>query len=173
MAGAVEFADIAGVEPAIPKRTARLFRRIEVAARHVLAPDEDLAVVGNPDFDAGNRFSDGTFGGVKWMIQRDDRRRFGQPVALDNDESKTSPEGFELGIERRRADNDCPELETEHPVHGAVLPPPLRPVHLLGWFDGRFRGDADDVIPQHFEHLRYADKHRDASIVNLPDDVVR
>ena len=55
LAGAVDLADIAGVEPAIPKRRAGLFRRVEIAARHVLAAHENLAVVGNPDFDAGDR----------------------------------------------------------------------------------------------------------------------
>ena len=106
------------------------------------------------------------------MIQRDDRRRFGQAVSLDDDESQPSPERFELGIERRRADDDRPELEAEHPVHarGTSTSAPSSASSRRRF--GRFRRHAHDVIPEHLEDLRHAHQHRDASLANLPDDVV-
>ena len=62
LSAGVELADVAGVKPAVAERAARLFRRVEVAARHVLAAHEDLAVVGDLDLDAGDRLADGALG---------------------------------------------------------------------------------------------------------------
>ena len=54
------------------------------------------------------------------MIERDDRRGLGEAVALNDDESELAPERFELGVERRRADDERPELPAEHPMHVPV-----------------------------------------------------
>ena len=90
--------------------------RVEVAAGHVLAADEDLAVLGDLHFDAGDRLADRPRERVKRVIERDDRRGLGEAVALDDHEAEPPPERLELGIERRRADDDRPELEAEHAV---------------------------------------------------------
>ena len=76
------------------------------------------------------------------MIQRDDRRGLGEAVALNHEESEPAPEGLELGIERRRTDDDSPELPAEQPVHAAVAPPSPRPVHAVGRRHRRFRNDC-------------------------------
>ena len=60
------------------------------------------------------------------MVQRDDRRGFGQAVALDDDEAEPLPELLERGGERRGADDERPELHAEHPVDAAVAPPARR-----------------------------------------------
>ena len=88
---AVDLAHVAGVKPAVPECDARLFRRVEVPARDVLAAHEDLAIVGNLDLDAGDRLADGTLRGVERMVQGDDRRRLGQPIALDDDKTRAVP----------------------------------------------------------------------------------
>ena len=111
---------------------ARFFRRVEVAARDVVAADEDLAVLGDLHLDARDRLADGAAGGAERMVEGHDRRGFGQPVALDDEKPEPPPERFELGIERRGADDERPELEAEHAVDGAVEPPAPEPVDLLG-----------------------------------------
>ena len=57
------------------------------------------------------------------MVQRDDGCGLGEPVALDNGESHLAPERLEVGLERRRADHEGPELPAEDPMHVAVVPP--------------------------------------------------
>ena len=54
----VELADVAGVEPAVLERRARLLGRVVIAGRDVLAAHEDLAVVGDAHLDAGDRLAD-------------------------------------------------------------------------------------------------------------------
>ena len=171
LSAGVELADVAGVKPAVAERAARLLRSVEVAARHVLAADEDLAVVGDLDLDAGDRLADGALGRMERMVQRDDRRRLGEAVTLNDDKAQASPERLELGIERGRADDDRPELESEHAMHGAIPPPARRPVHLRRRL-GRLRRHAHEMVPQDLEDLGHAHQHRHAPIVDLPDDVV-
>src|SRR5439155_717754 len=48
-----DLSDVAGVEPAVFERLGSLFSGVEVAARHVLAAHENLAVLGDLHFDAG------------------------------------------------------------------------------------------------------------------------
>ena len=60
------------------------------------------------------------------MIQRDDRRGLGEPVALDDDEPELAPELLELGVERRGADDERPELQAEQPMDAPVAPPARR-----------------------------------------------
>ena len=69
-----------------------------VARRDVLAADENLAVVGDLHLDAGDRLADRSRVRLERVIHRDDRRGFGQAVALDHDE----PEPLPVVLERRR-----------------------------------------------------------------------
>ena len=109
-------ADVAGVEPAVLERARGVLVRVEVAGRDVLAAHEDLAVGGDLHLDAGDRLADRSLLRAERMIQRDDRRRLGQAVALDHDEPELAPERFELGLERRGADDERPELPAEQPM---------------------------------------------------------
>src|SRR4029079_18312067 len=54
----VERADVAGVEPAVLEDGGGLVRLVVVAQHHVRAARQDLAVLGNPYFDVGNRLAD-------------------------------------------------------------------------------------------------------------------
>ena len=144
-----------------------------VPGRHVLAPHQDLAVVGDADLDAGDRGPNRSLARLERMIQRDDRRGFGEAVSLDHRETHAPPELFELGRQRRRADDERPELQTKRPVHAAVAPPAAgdrdaRPAAARG-----FRERAHDVFAQHVEDLRHAHEHRHAPRLDQPDDVVR
>src|SRR6185436_20261508 len=61
--------------------------------------------------------------GAERMVQRDDGRGLGQPVALDDHEPELAPERLERRIERRRADDEGPELHPERAVDAAIAPP--------------------------------------------------
>ncbi len=101
------------MEPSVFERPRGFFRRVEVAARDVLAPNQDLAVCGDLQVDTGHGFADGTLFRSEGMIQADDRSRLGQTVALHDDESQLSPERFERVVERRGADDESPEFQAE------------------------------------------------------------
>jgi hypothetical protein len=47
------------------------------------------------------------------MVQGDNRRSFCQSIALDDCESHPAPELFNVGRQRRRADDEGPELQTK------------------------------------------------------------
>ena len=97
------------------------------------------------------------------MIERDDRRRLGQPVALNDDEAEALPELLERGRQRRGADDKRPELQAEH-ADGS------RGSATIAWEStgvgsGRVGGggiDAQRVLLQHVEDLRHAHDHRNA-----------
>src|SRR5262249_34621398 len=117
------FADIAGVKPAVFERALGFRVGVEVPARDVLAADENLAVFRDLHFHAGDWLADRSVLRAERMIQADDGRRLGEPVSLNDDEAELFPERFELRVERRRADDEGPELEAEQLVHAAVAPP--------------------------------------------------
>ena len=54
----VDAADVAGVQPAVLERLRRRLGRAVVALGDVVAADEDLAVLGDPHLDAGDRLAD-------------------------------------------------------------------------------------------------------------------
>ena len=118
-----ELADVAGVEPPVLER-ARGFRSgPEVSGRDVVAANEDLAVRRDLHLDAGDGLSDRSALGAERMVERDDRRGLGEAVALDHGESHLAPERLELGLERRRAHDERPELPAEDPMDVPVVPP--------------------------------------------------
>ena len=132
-AGRVELADVAGVEPAVleaPSPARRLVGAggLVVAGRDVVAADEDLAVGRDLHLHAADRRADRALRRAQRMVERDDRRRLGEAVALHDEEAELAPERFELRIERRGAADDAPELPAEQPMDVAVAPPAPRPV---------------------------------------------
>ena len=125
-----DLADVAGVEPAVFERPRRVGFVVEVAASHIFAADEDLAVRRDLHRHARDRLADRPFPGPERMIQRDDRRRFGEPVPLHDDEPQLTEERLEVRLERRRADHERPELEPKGSVNAAVPPPAPCEVHF-------------------------------------------
>ena len=63
-----------------------------VTGTDVLATHENLAIIGDLDLHAADRGADRSGVGLERMIERDDRRRFSQAVALDDDEAEPLPE---------------------------------------------------------------------------------
>ena len=171
--GVVHLADVARAEPPVFEGVGGGLRRVEVALRHVVALHEDLAVGGDFHLQPVNRLADRPAAHRERMIQGDDRRRLRQAVALDDGEAEARPVHLEVRVERRRAHDEGPELHAEQPVHVAVQPPPLHPVHARAGRRGRRRRGVLHVAAEHVEHLRHRHEHRDAPLVNLPDDVVR
>ena len=119
----VHLADVAGVKPPALECLGRGLGGAEVALRDVLAPHEDLAVVGDLHLDAGDGLADRSLAGAERMVEADDGRRLGEAVALDHHEAEPAPELLERRIERRGADDEAPELQSEEPVRPAIAPP--------------------------------------------------
>ncbi len=167
----VALADVAGVEPAVGvEDRGGIF---VVAARDVLAANQNLAIVGDADLDALDGRTDRALARLERVIERDDRCGFGQAVPLDDREPHAPPEFLEVGRQRRGADDKRPELEAERGVHAPVAPP------APGNRDAgrrrllRFGPRARRVLAQHGKHLRHADEDRDAACLDQPQDVVR
>ena len=124
----VDFADVARAEPAVFEGTRRFAGGVEVASRHVLAAHENFAVLRDFHLDARDGFPDRALLGTEWMIEGHNRRRLREAVTLNHDESQLGPEGFQLAFERRRADDERPEFESEEPVDAAEMPPSQNPM---------------------------------------------
>ena len=106
------------------------------------------------------------------MIQADDRRRLGEAVALHDDESELAPERLERAVERRRADDKRPEFQAEHAMNPAEMPPAPHPVPRRARAR-RLRRDAQHVLAQDIEDLRYRHDDGDPPLLHLRDDVDR
>ena len=107
------------------------------------------------------------------MIQRDDGRGLGEAVALDHQKPKLGEERFQIGRQRRRANDKAPELPAEQPMHFAIAPPAAQPVAFPRLQLAQFRKCLDEMRSQDFENLRYRYQHRNAPRANLPQDFVR
>ena len=123
---------------------ARLLRRVEVAAssrsRRARGSRRPAAIFTSTP---AIGFADRSALGAERVIQRDDRRGLGQAVALDDDEPEPAPERLELGIERRGADDERPELQAEQPMDPPVAPPaPATSASLRADGSRRLRRDA-------------------------------
>ena len=107
------------------------------------------------------------------MIQRDDRGGLRQAVTLDDDKSKAAPEGFERSFERRGADHERPEFQSEQAMHGTVPPPSLRDAFVCRRHLAHVRVEPRDVIGEDVENLRHRYEHGNAPRLHLPHDFVR
>src|SRR6266571_4934 len=149
------------------------FGIFEVAARHVFAAHENFAVVCNAHFDACDRRADRSLARLERVIERDDRRGFGEAVALNNGEADAPPELFEVRRQRRRTDDKGPELQAECRVDAPVPPPPAWNRDARGRRLARFRPRACRMVTQDVENLRHADEARDSPRLDQSLDVVR
>src|SRR4051794_30610883 len=100
----VDLADVAGVEPAVV--VDGLPRRIIIVPipLHDVRPSaQNLAILGDLHFDAGDDFSDRTDASPLRRVDGDDRRGLGEAVAFVNVESGADEECGQSGGERRPA----------------------------------------------------------------------
>jgi hypothetical protein len=159
-AAGVHLADIAGVEPPVAQRRhLPSAGRVVVPGRDVVASDQDLAVVGDLDRDAADRRSHGPLGRLERVIQRDDGRRFGEPVALNDEKAQRAPEVLEVGFERRGAADHTPEFPAEQAMRAPVVPPATKKMLAREQVrSGGFRQHALDMVAQHLEDFGDADE---------------
>ncbi len=94
-----------------------------ISAGHSAATDQNFAIRSQLDFAPGQHFADRSFAQTKRMIDADDRRSFGKPIALDHGVSQPSPELFGDAVERRSAGDECPEFPSELAMHAPENPP--------------------------------------------------
>ncbi len=124
----IELADIAGAKPAFFVQHRLELFCLPIAGSNVGAAHQDFAVLIELDFAAFQHFADRTLAGAKRMVQRNERSGFGEAVALNHDEAKPPPEFFGLGIKRRAAGDEGPELPAELVMDSAESPPALHKV---------------------------------------------
>ena len=117
------------------ERLRRGLRVVEVAAHHVDALDQQLAVVGDPDADAGQRPPDGADLDLLGRVDRRRGGRLGQPPALEDGDADAAEEVAEPGAQRRAAGDGVlhaaaergPQLAVDEPVEEGVPQPQDRP----------------------------------------------
>ena len=115
------------------------------------------------------------------MIDRDERRRLRHAVALYDREAEATPEHLTLGVERRAAGDEGPELPAEVTVDVAERPEALERVRASGCrefasqlFAATARGLAPlDVLAQTVEHARDCDDDGDALCPDRAGDLRR
>ena len=112
----VEGPDVAGVEPAVHDRFVRRRLVAEVPLHHVVAAAEDLAVVGDLDVHAPNGNPHRAEPEAVPAVHGDDRRGFGQSVALDHDPARGQEELGDVAGKRRPAGDE----ELHPPAHPGV-----------------------------------------------------
>src|SRR5260370_42706375 len=119
----VEFAEVAGAEPAFAGRHRLQLASLPVTGGHVFAADQNLAALVELDFFAGKDLANRTAAQAERMVDADERGGLSQSVALDDDEAQPPPELFGFGVESCTARNQRPELPSEAAVNLAEAPP--------------------------------------------------
>jgi hypothetical protein len=110
MAFRVKLANVTRIKPAIPKRGSRLFGRLKIAARHVIAAHQDFAIFGDLDVDASHWLSGSSTPNMKGMTEADDRCGFCEAIALHYNETEVGPELLEIGRKRRSTNDEAAEF---------------------------------------------------------------
>ena len=108
------------------------------------------------------------------MVQRDDRRRLRQAVALDDQRSRAAHQNSSrsgssgaaptTNAQNFKPNSRCTSRCRHHRFSQCSPDRQARPPSAR---------DADDVSAQHVENLRHRHQHRDAPRSDLPDDLVR
>ena len=109
----IDQADVAGVQPAVLDRRGGCRLVVPVAGHHQLAAHQDLAVLGDADLDVGERRADRVELGAVGAVARDDRRRLGLAVALQQAHAERREEHGDLVVERRAAGDERLEPAAE------------------------------------------------------------
>jgi hypothetical protein len=114
----VDVADVAGVDEAllVERRPRRLFV-VVVAGEDGVRPDEDLAVLGEPQLHAGERPPDRSELERARPVDRCGRRHLREPVALEHEDVDRVEELGDLAGERRAARVRDPEPAAEPLLH--------------------------------------------------------
>ena len=68
---------------------------------------------------------------LEWIVDADQRSRFGEAVSLDDGEAEASPEFFAFAVEGGAAGDEGPEFPSELAVNAAEDPPAAQEVFAL------------------------------------------
>src|SRR5690606_18806581 len=99
----VERAEVARAEPAVDERLRRGLLVVVVPAEHVVALEQDLAVLGDADRAAGQLRADGPDLGGRGPVDAGRRRGLGEAVALEDADADAAVEVPEALAERGAA----------------------------------------------------------------------
>src|SRR5439155_14131590 len=99
-------ANIAGMQPAVDEGSRGLLRRAPIALHDIVAGDQDLAILGNPDLDPIDRRPDRIDLDPTRRIAADHRRRLALAIALQQLDAERDEEAADLWIKRGTARND-------------------------------------------------------------------
>src|SRR5438477_726517 len=110
----IEFPDVARLQPAIHQRLAGCLHILEVAAEHVVAFHQDLAVGRDSDLDPGQGPADSAEAGLARAVEAGRRGGLGQPVALEDLDAQAIKEPENVWRHGgRAADADLDLVEAE------------------------------------------------------------
>src|SRR5206468_12238153 len=125
----VPLRQIPRVQLAVAELLARRLRVAVVAFRDVASAYEDLALLREPHLLAADRSADRPLRAVERIGDRDDRRRFGEPVPLDHEVAASRPELLHLRVERRSPGDERPRAPSQDAADlaGRRDPPPGTP----------------------------------------------
>src|SRR5690242_3096819 len=107
------------MKPAIFEDAARIFGPTVISRGHVFTANENFPIFSDLHFHSCDWFADRSLAGMERMVERDDRRGFGQSVTLNHQKSELAEERFQFRGQRRRAHNEAPKFPSEQPVHTA------------------------------------------------------
>ena len=99
----IERAQVSGTKPAVFAEYRLQLFVLPIPSSHIGAAHQDLAVLVELHLAPFQHLADRALAGMEGMVQRNQRRGFRQPIALDDDETQPPPELLRLGIERRPA----------------------------------------------------------------------
>src|SRR5208337_1237256 len=119
----IKLAEIASAKPSFVIQHRLQFLTLPVAGGNVGPAHQDFASLIQLDLAPLQHLSDRAPAGVKWMVQRDQRSRLRQAVALNDDETQPAPELLGFRVERRSAGDEGPELPSELIVDSPEAPP--------------------------------------------------
>ncbi len=175
----IDFAEIAGAEPAFFVQYRLQLFALPISGSNVGAAHQDFAIVVELHLAAFQHLADGALAGAKRMIERDERSGLRQPVPLDDYEAQPTPELLGRAIKRRPAGDEGPELPSELVVNAAETPPAPDEMLALGGSEllleprplARGFEVALDLVFQRLHQARYGNHHRHALFADQLNDL--
>src|SRR3984885_4900639 len=110
----VHFALVAGAKPSIAKHFGCLLWPVPIAGKKIRPAHDNLIVVADPHFNAGNRRTDASGNDIVRIVHRTDSGRLRQSVNLQDGNAKHAEIVLGLGSERRRSADEGLQIFTYH-----------------------------------------------------------
>src|ERR1051325_2814291 len=170
----IDFADVAGVNPALLIGEC-LSQMVPVTRRDVVAAHEDLAVVTQLHLLACNGLADRTMLHAKRMRQARQRCRLSHAVALDDCVTNASPKSFRVTLQGGATRDESPQAPAEATMHVTEGPPIAQETSSLGSHELLFdlRAFARNLFLQRLEHTRHRHHDIDSLLLHYANDLRR